>query len=97
VIARLRDPFVASMAVLGAVGVAGLVAVAVAWEAIADSPVVATQLPYAVSGGLGGLALLGFALALMTIQSSRRSEAKERSELERLAAASAALLAELRR
>lgn len=96
-ITRLRDPFVASMAVLGAVAIAGLVGVAVAWEAVADSAVVATQLPYAVSGGLGGLCLLGFAMALMTIQSTRRAEARERSELDRLAAASADLLAEVRR
>jgi hypothetical protein len=94
--ARARDPFVAVMVVVTALVVAGLVGVAVAWRGLAASLVVALQLPYAVSGALGGLALVGFALGVASIQASRRAAARERAEFGRVVAAGADVLAAAR-
>lgn len=92
----LRDEFQVSMAVLGALMVAGFVAIAIGWRGVAGSLVVAVQLPYAVSGVFGGIAVIGFAAGLMSLQLSRRREAEERAEFARLVSASANLLAAVR-
>jgi hypothetical protein len=89
----LRDPFVASVAVLVVLAVAGLVGVGVAWKGAAATLVVALQLPYLVSGAMGGLALLGFALGLVMIQFRRRVEARRRAEFDGVVRAAADLLA----
>ena len=94
--ARATDPFVVVMAVVTALVVAGLVGVAVAWRGLAASLVVALQLPYAVSGALGGLAIVGFALGVASIQASRRAAARERAEFGRVVAAAADVLAAAR-
>jgi hypothetical protein len=93
---RARDPFVGVMIVVSALVVAGLVGLAVAWRGLAASLVVALQLPYAVSGALGGLALVGFALGVASIQASRRNAARERSEFARVVDAAADVLAAAR-
>ena len=93
---RLRDPFVASVAVLVALGLVGLVGVGVAWKGAAATLVVALQLPYIVSGALGGLALLGFALGLVLVQARRRNEAMRRAGFDRVVRAAADLLAAAR-
>ena len=91
-----RDPFVTSMLVLIALVIAGLIGVGVAWRGVAASLIVAVQLPYLVSGALGGLALIGFAAALIAIQSTRRVEARERAEMARFGRAAADVLGALR-
>jgi hypothetical protein len=91
-----RDPFVASVAVLAALAVIGLLGVAVAWKGAAATLVVALQLPYIVSGALGGLALLGFSLGLVLVQARRRDEARRRAELDRVVRAAAEVLAAAR-
>jgi hypothetical protein len=93
---RRRDPFVVSSVVLVVLAAAGLISVAVAWRGLAASLVVAIQLPYAVSGALGGLALLGFALGLLSVQAARRSEATERAQVARLIDGAADVLAAAR-
>lgn len=92
----LRDPFLASITVLVGLIVVGFVAFAVGWRGAADSAVVAVQLPYAISGVIGGLALVGFAAGLLSVQASRRREAAERAEFGRLVTAAADLLAAVR-
>jgi hypothetical protein len=87
------DPFAA---VIAALVVAGLVGVAIAWRGLAAEPAVPLQLPYAVSGALGGLALVGFALGVAGIQASRRAAARERAEFDRIVRAAADLLSALR-
>jgi hypothetical protein len=84
-----------SLIVLAALALAGLISIAVAWRTLADSTVVALQLPYAVSGVIGGVAVLGFALGLLSVQATRRREAIERAQFNRLVVASADLLAQL--
>jgi hypothetical protein len=90
------DPFVVVVVVLGALVIAGLVGVAVAWRGVAATLVVALQMPYAVSGGLGGLALVGFALGVASVQASRRAAAQERADFGRVVDAAADLLAAVR-
>jgi len=78
------DPWVASVAILVAGAAAGVVAVTLGWRGAAARVGVADQLPYIVSGAMGGLALLGFTLGVLVIQTRRRVEAHRRLELERL-------------
>ncbi|HVW33122.1 MAG TPA: hypothetical protein VHL53_11325 [Acidimicrobiia bacterium] len=44
---------------------AGIVALVLGWGGLAGAPVLSAQLPYVVSGGLIGLALLGVGLMLV--------------------------------
>ena len=80
-----RDPFSGSLAVLGGAVIAGFVLVAVASRSVAATPSVATQVAYVVSGGFGGLALIGFGLGLGLVQVRRRDASRRRAELRRLA------------
>jgi hypothetical protein len=91
-----RDPFVLVIGVIAALVVAGLIGLGVAWRGLANELDVSVQLPYAVSGALGGLALLGFALGVGSIQASRRAAAQERAEFDRVVTAAAELLAAVR-
>ena len=92
----LRDPFTVSVAILVLLAGGGLVGVAVGWKGAAASLDVSVQLPYIVSGGLGGLALLGFAAGLLLIQVRRRREARRRAEFQRVVEAAADVLAAAR-
>ena len=94
--AALRDPFTVSVAVLGLLAVAGLGGIAVGWKGAAAALDVSVQLPYIVSGAIGGLALLGFSLGLLLIQIRRREEARRRAELQRVVRAAADVLAAVR-
>jgi hypothetical protein len=82
--------------VVGALVVAALVGLGVAWRGLAATEVVSDQVAYAVSGVLGGVALLGFALGVGSIQTTRRAEARERAALDRVVVAAADLLAVVR-
>jgi hypothetical protein len=92
----LADPFSVSVLVLGILAVAGLIGIIVGWKGAAASLVVSVQLPYIVSGAIGGLALLGFALGLLLIQARRRQEARRRADMDRVVHAAAAVLAAAR-
>ncbi len=72
---------------------AGLAALAFAWQGAAALLAVPLQIPFLVSGGLGGLALVGLGLALFDIQTDRRDRARGRDELNELTAKAAAFLA----
>ena len=67
VIRFVRHPAFPGLVVMTLLAVAGFVAVGVAWYQAAGLFHVALQLPYLVSGGLGGLALIGSGLALFYI------------------------------
>jgi hypothetical protein len=92
--ASLRDPGARAVAVLIAAAAAGFVALGLAWRGLAATLDVWVQLPFVVSGGFGGVALTGTALALLDIHLSRRSAAAERVALEELLAALSALTEE---
>jgi hypothetical protein len=89
----LGDPLAVSVGVLILLAAGGLVGVAVGWKGAAASLIVAVQLPYIVSGVMGGLALLGFALGLLLVQARRHAEAQRRAEFDRVVEAAAGLLA----
>ena len=56
----------------------GIGAIAYAWYGSARTIYVPLQLPEVVSGGIGGLALIGVGLALFDVQLGRRDAAHER-------------------
>lgn len=93
---RGLDPMVGVVLVTGALVAAGAAAIAFAWRSIAASASVVVQLPYAVSGAVGGIALIGFALGVATIQAGRRAAARDRAEFDRVVTATAELLAAVR-
>ncbi|MBV8959357.1 MAG: hypothetical protein JO054_15770 [Actinobacteria bacterium] len=94
--AALRDPYTVSVTVLVVLAAAGLAGIIIGWRGAAASLVVSVQLPYIVSGVIGGVALLGFALGLLIIQVRRRREALERAEFDRVVRTAADLLAAAR-
>ena len=60
---------------------AGLLLLVLGWYGVSGESLTAKQLPYLVSGGLGGVALLVLAAALLTTQDVRRQlERLERVE-----------------
>lgn len=77
----LRDPRVSTTLGFAALAVAGLVFVALGWRGAAASLVVALQLPWVVSGALGGVALLGLAVGLLMVHLDRAEAAAERAAL----------------
>jgi hypothetical protein len=82
----MRDAYQRSVA-LGAVLVAaGFVAIGVAWMGVADTVIIPTQVAYALSGGFGGLALLGTGIALLEVQRRRMAAAQDRRDLADFAA-----------
>jgi hypothetical protein len=91
-----RDPVAVSVAVLGALVLTGFGVLGLAWRGLAARLVVALQVPWVVSGALGGVALVGFALALIAVQTGRRARAQELADFERVVAAAAGLLAVVR-
>jgi hypothetical protein len=78
------DRFTSVLAGLVMVGL-GMIAFGAIGVSSSNDPTI--QLPYAVSGGLGGLALIGLSLGLLLVHDGRRDAAVERAELERLARA----------
>jgi hypothetical protein len=91
-----HDPFVVAMVVLAVLVAGGFVGLAIAWRGLAATLVVALQLPYAVSGAIGGIALVGFALGVANIQASRRAAARERADFGRVVDTAADVLAAVR-
>jgi hypothetical protein len=92
----LDDPFTVSVTVLVVLAAIGLTGIAVGWRGAAASLNVSVQLPYIVSGVMGGLALLGFSLGLLMIQARRRQEARRRDDFDRVVRAAADVLAAAR-
>jgi hypothetical protein len=90
------DPWLVSVGVLVAAVATGFVAMALAWRGAAARISVADQVPFVVSGAMGGLALVAFALAVLVVQVRRRAEALRRADLARVRAAVADLALEIR-
>lgn len=70
-----RDPFVQSIAVLFLIALGGVAALYLGWRGAARIPsYVPPQMPWLMSGGLAGLAVLGVALGAWSIHLSRRGD-----------------------
>jgi hypothetical protein len=67
-------------ALAAALTIAGLVAVLVGYLGVRDQSHIELQLPYLISGGLGGLVLLGLG-ALVLIQYQMRIQARRFAEM----------------
>ena len=94
---RLADPLIASVVTLVMLGAAGFVTLVLAWRGVAAEVSVSDQVPFLVSGGIAGLAIIGFAAGVLMIQHRRLLEAHRRAELEDVIGVAAALLAAARR
>lgn len=80
---RRRRAHLASLIAVGLV-VAGFVTIGLAWRGLAALLWIPTQVAYAVSGGLAGIAMIGTGLGVLNIQASRKSGARRRGELQEL-------------
>jgi MFS family permease len=82
-VGRLRsDPFARSIAFAIALILGGFVAIGLGWRGAARSLIVAEQLPFLISGGLGGLALIVAGAGTLAVQASRYWNARELQRLE---------------
>ena len=77
----LRDAWQRSTALAAVLVVAGFVAITIAWVGVSATLIVPTQVAFAVSGGIGGFALVGAGIALLEVQRRRYTAAQERHEL----------------
>jgi hypothetical protein len=87
------DPFWLSCAAAVVLALVGFVFIGLAWRGVARTAFVPFQLPWIVSGGLGGLCLVAAGLAVLATQLSRRDAARERRDLDRLVELTAELMA----
>ena len=81
----LLDAWRRSTALAAVLVVAGFVAITIAWVGVSTTVVVPTQVAFAVSGGIGGFALVGAGVALLEVQRRRYGAAEERRDLVRFA------------
>ena len=80
VVRWLRDPALPGLLMMVVIVLGGLVAIYFGWRGVARTIYVPLQLPEIVSGGLGGIALVGLGLALFDLQMTRRELALERKQ-----------------
>lgn len=77
-----RDPALPGLLFYGLLVLAGLAVLVVGVIAMAGTPYVPLQLPYLVSGGLGGGALLGAGAVLTAVLAERRDRAVATAQLQ---------------
>jgi len=94
--AALHDPGIQAVLVLALLAVASFVMLALAWRGGARTPYVPFQIPWLVSGGMAGLALLGMALGGWSIHLGRRQDAAHRAATEDLVREAAELAEDIR-
>jgi hypothetical protein len=95
-VASLRDPGIQAAVVLAVLAVVGFVMFVLAWRGGARTPYVPLQVPWLVSGGIAGLALLGMELGSWSIHLGRRDDAAHRAEVDDLVREAATLAEDLR-
>ena len=80
----VRDSAFRAAIVFAALAVAGLVAVVLGWIGVSGTLNVGTQVAFATSGGIGGLALVISGAGLLFSHLGRMSAAREDASLERV-------------
>lgn len=80
--AGLGDPGVRAGLVVATLAAAGLAALGLAWRGAAATINVWQQVPFVLSGGIGGLALTGLCLGVLAVHAERRASAGDRQWLE---------------
>lgn len=93
---KLRDPGVQAFVVLAGLAIAAFVMMGLAWRGGARTTYVPLQIPWFVSGGLAGLALLGMALGAWSIHLGRRQDAVHRAAVDDLVREAVELAEDLR-
>ena len=78
----LADRGIQASMVFIAVAGAGMTGLGLAWSGVAATVGVYTQLPFLVSGAIGGVALAGASLGLLAVHSERRAAAADQLWLE---------------
>ncbi|MBA2609422.1 MAG: hypothetical protein H0U92_10810 [Actinobacteria bacterium] len=91
---RLADPHMVARLVALACAFGGCAALFLGWRGAAGSLAVAVQLPFVVSGGMLGVALLVFGVAVFTAQLTRDEADADRRQLDELITRAQARLAE---
>ncbi|HVV74853.1 MAG TPA: hypothetical protein VHC43_02380 [Mycobacteriales bacterium] len=94
---HFRDPAVRSVLVLVLLAAGGFAMFALGWRGSARTVYVPLQLPWLISGGLTGFALLGLALGAWSIHLSRRENAAHREAFEDFVHDAAELAEKIRR
>ena len=89
----LRDPAVPGLILMGLLIVTGFVVLLLTWVGSARTVYVPLQIPHIVSGGLGGLALIGLGSVLLFVQWRRKDHAAQRRLTDELLDEAAALIA----
>ena len=95
-VAALQDPGIQAVLVLAGLAVAAFVMFGLAWRGGARTPYVPLQMPWLVSGGMAGLALLGMAVGAWSIHLGRRQDALHRAATEDLVREAVELAEEVR-
>lgn len=80
-LAVLRDPRVSTLLALAATVGAGFAALALGWRGVAGLASVARQVPFLMSAGFIGMALVGAGLTLLVLHLDRVEAAQERVAL----------------
>lgn len=78
----LTDRGVQAALVFAAIAAAGFAGLGIAWHGASATLGVYNQMPFVVSGGIGGIALAGTFLGLLAVHSERRAAATDRLWLE---------------
>ena len=89
----LRDPAAPGLILMGALIATGFLVLLLTWVGAARTAYVPLQIPHLVSGGLGGLALIGLGSVLIYVQWGRRDDAARRRLTDELLDEAAALVA----
>ena len=93
----LRDPGMRAILVLSAMAAVGYAMLWLGWRGSARTILVPLQSPWVMSGGLGGLAVLGMALGAWSVHLGRRQDAENRAAVERLVRDAVLLIEEVHR
>jgi hypothetical protein len=83
-VASLQDPGIRAAVALGVVAVAGFAMAFFGWRGAARTLYVPLQIPWLLSGGVAGLAVVGTAVAAWSIHLGRRWDAAHRATVEDL-------------
>jgi hypothetical protein len=94
--AVLADPGMRAYVVLVVLALAGFVMLGLAWRGGARTIYVPLQMPWLISGGMAGLALVGLALGAWSIHAGRRQDAHNRAMVDVLVRQAAELAEDLR-
>jgi len=93
---QLRDPGIQAALVLVLLAIVGFLMLGLAWRGAARTIYVPLQMPWVLSGGFAGIALIGLAYGALSIHLGRRQDAVHRAEVEDLVRTAATLAEELR-